>query len=184
MEIQNRQRTVDFVNQSMTSPSPRHSLKVEDLANMAEELGQMNYRYQTIASKVSEQLKHFDAVHSKWKDYEELIDALKVWFAEQDTRLGSIIQLHRPTALQQAVRDCQVRCSFCSSVPVKKFYSQTCTAESNAASSRQSVDILSCHTPRISRCSCYCKQTIGLIFSDRHRTKYILWQNLSSSSFP
>lgn len=105
VEVQNRQRAVDFINQS--APVSKNLLKA-DRANLAEELGSMNRQYQAVASSVSEQLKQLDTLLMQWKDYEDQVDGLTVWFAEQDTRLGSIMQLHRPAAVQQAIKDCKV----------------------------------------------------------------------------
>lgn len=105
MEIQNRQRTVDFVNHS--APSSTHA-SVNERTKLAEELGSMNTRYQTIASNVSEQLKRLDTLQMQWKEYDEQVDSLTLWFADQDARLGSMMQLNRPAAVQQAIKDCQV----------------------------------------------------------------------------
>jgi dsDNA-binding SOS-regulon protein len=106
VEIQNRQRTVDFVNHSTSSST--HSPEA-DRTELAEELGSMNHRYQAVASNVSEQLKQLDVLQMQWKEYDEQVDELALWFADQDAKLGNMMQLHRPAAIQQAVKDCQVR---------------------------------------------------------------------------
>jgi len=106
VEIQHRQRTVDFINQSTTIKT--QSL-TRDQANLAEELGSMNSRFQNVAGSVSEKLKQLDTLQMNWKDYDEMVDSLMLWFTEQDIKLGNIMQLSGQPAVQQAIRDCQVR---------------------------------------------------------------------------
>jgi len=107
VEIASRQLTVDFVNQSQAS-----SEVAARCADLAEELGDMNRRYQAVASDVSERLKQLNSLQLQWSDYESLVSHLTQWFAKQDVRLDSLTKLLGRGVIQQAILECHVCTSF------------------------------------------------------------------------
>jgi len=103
VEITNRQLTVDFVSQSQSSTGV-----TADHSDFAEELGNMNHRYQAVASDVSERLKQLNSLQLQWLEYESQVDQLNIWFAKQDTRLAGFVQLQSHATVQQAIREFNV----------------------------------------------------------------------------
>jgi len=107
VEIASRQSTVDFVNRSQSS-----SEAVASHADLAEELGDMNCRYQTVASDVSERLKQLSSLQLQWSDYESQVCSLTQWFAKQEAWVGGLTQLQDHGSVQQAILECRVCTSF------------------------------------------------------------------------
>jgi len=103
VEIGHQQLTVDFVNESQLGAGVACSR-----ADFAEELGNMNRRYQAVAGDVSERLKQLDTLHSQWTDYEAHVGNLTRWLSQQNTWLDSVDQLQGYAAIQQTIHECNV----------------------------------------------------------------------------
>jgi len=108
VEIGSQQLTVNYLNQSQSSAAGVTASR----ADFAEELGDMNRRYQAVASDVSERLKTLNSLQLQWSDCESQVDSLTQWFAEQDARLSSFVQVQDRAAVHQAVEECRV-CILC-----------------------------------------------------------------------
>jgi len=102
-EIAQWQLTIGCVNERQSS-----SETMADRADFAERLGDVNRRYQAVASDVSERLKHLNLLQLQWTDYEAEVSSLTAWLAEQHDRLASIVHLQHHATVQQAVRECHV----------------------------------------------------------------------------
>jgi len=107
VEIAGHQLTVDFVNQSQSGSEVASSR-----ADLAEELGDMNRRYQTVASDVSERLKQLNSLQMRWSDYESEVRSLTQWFAKQDAWLGGLMEVQDHGAIHQAILECHVCTDF------------------------------------------------------------------------
>ena len=110
VDIGNRQLTVDFVNQSaMQTSSSKESddATQSDRMEFAERLGNMNKRYQSVTSDVTERLKNLELLLLKWEEYEKGVNTLISWFQDQEAKVKRCNKVGHEVTVRQGLRDCK-----------------------------------------------------------------------------
>ncbi|KAM4866179.1 nesprin-1 isoform 1-T1 [Thomomys bottae] len=108
IDIQCKQLTVDFVNQSVLQISGQDvESKRSDKTDFAEQLGAMNRSWQLLQGLVTEKIQLLEGLLESWSEYENDIESLKMWFESQEKRLKQEFRVGDRAAVQTALKDCQ-----------------------------------------------------------------------------
>ncbi|KAK3090167.1 hypothetical protein FSP39_009684 [Pinctada imbricata] len=109
IELQSKQLTVDFVNQSvLQSPEADISTPVtSDQTDFAERLGHLNKRWQGLDHDVKQTLKNLETLHNKWQEYERALGRVQEWFIEQEDKVARYHLIGHEVSVKQTIRDCK-----------------------------------------------------------------------------
>ena len=119
IELGHRQLTVDFVNQvALQLASADHDDRLQgDKIDYAERLGQMNKRYQMLATDIIDRQKKLEALELQWEEYERGLNNMYSWFEDRAARIEKYSKLGHETSVRNALKDCQVSGIFHRSLP-------------------------------------------------------------------
>ncbi|XP_076782867.1 nesprin-1 isoform X4 [Arvicanthis niloticus] len=108
IDLNCKQLTADFVNQSVLQISSQDvESKRSDKTDFAEQLGAMNKSWQLLQGRVGEKIQMLEGLLESWSEYENSIQALKAWFANQERKLKEQHQIGDQNSVQNALKDCQ-----------------------------------------------------------------------------
>uniref|UniRef100_A0A8C8SFJ9 Spectrin repeat containing nuclear envelope protein 1 n=1 Tax=Pelusios castaneus TaxID=367368 RepID=A0A8C8SFJ9_9SAUR len=108
IEVNCKQLTVDFVNQSVLQISSQDvESKRSDKTDFAEQLGAMNRRWQILQGLITEKIQLLEGLMESWTEYENNVQSLKTWFDTQEKRLKTQQRIGDQASVQTALKDCQ-----------------------------------------------------------------------------
>lgn len=108
IDLNCKQLTADFVNQSVLQISSQDvESKRSDKTDFAEQLGAMNKSWQLLQGRVGEKIQMLEGLLESWSEYENSIQSLKAWFANQERKLEEHHQIGDQNSVQNALKDCQ-----------------------------------------------------------------------------
>uniref|UniRef100_A0A452R293 KASH domain-containing protein n=1 Tax=Ursus americanus TaxID=9643 RepID=A0A452R293_URSAM len=108
IDINCKQLTVDFVNQSMLQISSQDvESKRSDKTDFAEQLGAMNKSWQILQGLVTEKIQLLEGLLESWSEYENNVQSLKTWYETQENRLKQQHRIGDQASVQNAMKDCQ-----------------------------------------------------------------------------
>jgi len=112
IELQNKQLTIDFVNQSSlqtgTQDQESSPYMSSDKTEFAERLGTLNKRWQGLSHDVNEQLRTFEMLQKKWEEYESSLSCLQDWFQEQEDKVKQYRLIGHEVSVKQTLKECKV----------------------------------------------------------------------------
>ena len=110
IEVGHRQLTVDFVNDvALQLAGSDHDDRLHgDKIEYAERLGQMNKRYQMLATDVIDRQKKLEALELQWEEYERGLNNMYSWFEDMGARVEKYSRLGHEMSVRTALKDSQV----------------------------------------------------------------------------
>ena len=110
IEVGHRQLTVDFVNDvALQLAGSDHDDRLHgDKIDYAERLGQMNKRYQMLATDVIDRQKKLEALELQWEEYERGLNNMYSWFEDMGARVEKYSRLGHEMSVRTALKDSQV----------------------------------------------------------------------------
>lgn len=108
IDLNCKQLTADFVNQSVLQISSQDvESKRSDKTDFAEQLGAMNKSWQLLQGRVGEKIQMLEGLLESWSEYENSVQSLKAWFANQERKLKEQHLLGDRNSVENALKDCQ-----------------------------------------------------------------------------
>ncbi|XP_076155328.1 nesprin-1 isoform X4 [Alosa pseudoharengus] len=108
VDVNCKQLTVDFVNQSVVQVSGQDVVgKRSDKTDFAERLGAMNRNWQILQANITERIQFLESLLESWLEYERHVEVLKAWLAAQEERLTGKHCLRDLPSVQNALKECQ-----------------------------------------------------------------------------
>ncbi len=109
MDLDNKQLTVDFVNQSATQHGQLDADGIQpEKTDFAEKLGCMNQYYQTLYSDVTEKLKVLELMQLKWQEYDKGVNNINNWLSDQLAKVAKFCRIGHEISVQHALKECKV----------------------------------------------------------------------------
>ncbi|XP_021076993.1 nesprin-1 isoform X10 [Mus pahari] len=108
IDLNCKQLTADFVNQSVLQISSQDvESKRSDKTDFAEQLGAMNKSWQLLQGRVGEKIQMLEGLLGSWSEYENSVQSLKAWLANQERKLKEQHRIGDQNSVQNALKDCQ-----------------------------------------------------------------------------
>ncbi|XP_074656556.1 nesprin-1-like isoform X2 [Tubulanus polymorphus] len=112
IDVSSRQVIVNFVNQTIlrtTMKLNQHpTVDSGDKIDLDERLGQMNSQWQKLTSDLSEALKKYEMLRSKWEEYDQGIKIYRQWLQGQLERLKKFRKVGHEVSVKHGLKECML----------------------------------------------------------------------------
>ncbi|CAL1544285.1 unnamed protein product [Lymnaea stagnalis] len=107
IELNSKQMTLDFVNQSVLAPQPDEVDVPQEKLEFADKLGQLNRQWKGVVKSITDRLNALEGTFNKWDEFEKSLDRLHVWFREQEDNIKRYKLIGHEFGVKHTLTDCK-----------------------------------------------------------------------------